>query len=144
MILEPDVFATVDAAYRATSYIAHLRSDNLTLRVDQPSSALEQLLEINGCTQWAFISAVNPGSQKLNEAVNAGRHRQLLGVVSKLKLVYFAGDGVPDAPGWPIEPGLLVLGISLEQAQSIAVQFGQYAILTGGRGGAPSLHYCTK
>ncbi len=141
---EPANFDQIDTAYRATTYIAHVRSENLNLRVDQPSSALDSFLNAQGCDQWAFISAVNPGSQKLTEAANAGRHRQLLAVVSALKLPYFSGDGVPDSSGWPIEPGLFVLGISLEQAQDIAAQFGQYAILAGTRGSPPTLHYCTK
>lgn len=144
MKLQPAIFDEIDTAYRATTYIAHVRSENLNLRVDQPSTALENFLDAQACERWAFISAVNPGSQRLTEAANAGRHRQLLAVVSKLKLPYFSGDGVPDSPGWPIEPGLFVLGISLEQAQDIAAQFGQYAILAGTRGGTPTLHYCTK
>lgn len=142
-----DASAEMDAAYRATTYTAYLPSENggtknLELRVDHHSAALDQLLGQHHCNEWAFISAANPGSQRLPEAVNAERHRQLHDTVRQLNLPYFAGSGIPDMPGWPAEPSLMVLGISLTQAQNIASHFGQRAILVGIRGSAPTLHYC--
>jgi Protein of unknown function (DUF3293) len=134
----------LDLAYRATSYLVHLRGEAIRLRIDRPSPELDAFLERIQCEHWAFISAVNPGSELLTEAANAGRHRKLLSTVSAQKLVYFTGDAVPDTSGWPIEPGLLLLHIGLEKAFSLAQEFGQSAILAGQRNDAPRLHYCGK
>jgi hypothetical protein len=134
----------LDAAYRATSYLLHLRGETIRLRIDQPSPEFNSFLEHVECEQWAFISAVNPGSELLTEAANAGRHRRFLAAVSSQKLVYFAGDAVPDTTTWPIEPGLLLLHIGLEKALTLAREFGQSAILAGQGNDAPRLHYCSK
>ncbi|HEY8085509.1 MAG TPA: DUF3293 domain-containing protein [Methylophilaceae bacterium] len=139
----PLSFAELDMAYRATGYLMHLRGEAIRLRVDQPSPEFSKFLEHTQCDQWAFISAVNPGSELLTEAANAGRHRKLLATVSAQKLVYFPGDAVPNTGKWPIEPGLLLLHISLEQAMALAHEFGQAAILAGHRNGVPKLHYCS-
>lgn len=142
-----DVFNKIDTAYRATTYTIYLPSEiaeasNLELRVDHPSAALDRLLDRYHCDAWAFISAVNPGSQLLSHTANAELHRQLCDDISKLDLPHFAGDGIPDTPDWITEPGLMVLGISTQHAQDIASRFGQNAILAGIRGGVPTLHYC--
>lgn len=142
-----DASDEMDAAYRATTYTVYLPSGNggtknMELRVGHHSAALDQLLGHLHCEEWAFISAANPGSRRLPEAVNAERHRQLHDTVRRLNLPYFAGSGIPDSPDWPAEPSLMVLGVSLKQAQNIASRFGQRAILAGTRGSAPTLHYC--
>jgi hypothetical protein len=139
----PLSFAELDTAYRATVYLMHLRGEAIRLRVDQHSPELSNFLEHTQCEQWAFISAVNPGSELLTEAANAGRHRKLLTTVSTQKLAYFPGDAVPDTRNWPIEPGLLLLHVSLEQALALAQEFGQAAILAGQGNGIPRLHYCS-
>jgi hypothetical protein len=134
----------LDAAYRATSYLLHLRGETIRLRVDHPSPEFISFLEHVECEQWAFISAVNPGSELLTEAANAGRHRRFLATVSAQKLIYFAGDAVPDTANWPIEPGLLLLHIDLEKALALAREFGQSAFLAGQGNDAPGLHYCSQ
>jgi hypothetical protein len=139
----PLTFAELDIAYRATGYLMHLRGEAIRLRVDQHSPEFNAFLEHTQCEQWAFISAVNPGSAILTEAANAGRHRKLLAAVSAQKLVYFPGDAIPDTSKWPIEPGLLLLHVSLEQALVLAQEFEQAAILAGHRNGMPKLHYCS-
>ena len=138
----PLTAAELDTAYHQTTYLIRPSSAKLPLRIGEQSPELEQSLEKSQCQQWAFISAVNPGSQRLSEAANANRHRQLLSMVSALKLPYHPGDGVPDSPGWPIEPGLFICGISLEKALEIGRYFDQFAILVGEGGSPPRLHYC--
>jgi hypothetical protein len=143
-LFSPLSSAELDTAYRATGYLFHLRGDAIRLRIDQPSAEFDAFLEHTQCERWAFISAVNPGSELQTEASNAGRHRKLLAAVSAQKLVYFPGDAIPDTSKWPIEPGLLLLHISLEQALKLAQEFGQSAILAGQRYDAPRLRYCSE
>lgn len=136
--------ADLETAYRATTYLIRPTSGKLPLRIGESSPELEKLLIKSQCERWAFISAVNPESKRLSEAANAKRHRQLLALLSELKLSYYTGDGVPDTPNWPIEPGFFVCDIALEQALAIGKQFDQVAIVAGERGSAPQLHYCIE
>lgn len=131
----------LDAAYRATTYVAYLPEGTLTLRVDRLSRQLDRLLEDAGCSTWAFISTCNPGSHSLSKAENAIRHARLIETVNRLDLKWHGGEGVPDTPGWLPESSLLVLGITQNDALALAGQFGQNAILFGTLGEAPQLHY---
>ncbi|MCE9633285.1 MAG: DUF3293 domain-containing protein [Methylophilales bacterium] len=136
--------AELEAAYHATTYLIRPTSGKLPLRIGEHSPELEKLLAKSNCEQWAFISAANPESKRLSEAANAKRHRQLLALLSELKLPYYTGDGVPDVPNWPIEPGFFICGITLEKALEIGKQLGQVAIVAGKRGTTPQLHYCIE
>lgn len=131
----------LDAAYRATTYIAYLPESTLKLRVDLPCPELDHLLENSGCSSWAFISACNPGSRLLSETENSARHASLIETVDKLGLKWHAGKGMADTPGWLPEASLLILDISHSDALVLASQFGQNAIIFGTPGNAPQLDY---
>jgi hypothetical protein len=132
----------LDAAYRATAYVVRLPDGGpLTLRVDESSPRLDNLLEAHAHSTWAFITACNPQSQCLTDTENAARQADLIQVVLNLRLQWHEGQGVPDHPGWAPEPSLLVLGIAHHTAHELAVKFGQKALLFGRLGGTPQLQY---
>jgi hypothetical protein len=131
----------LDAAYRATSYVAWLPEGALVLRVDEPSPALAHLLQDSGLMGGAFISACNPGSRQLDVEENRARHRQLAARVRRLGLRHYQGLGVPDRSGWPPEPSLLILGIPRENAHALAAEFGQNALLWFDADAVPRLQY---
>lgn len=124
----------LDAAYRATRYIAETGQGDIVIRIDQPTPALDKLLAAQGDIGWAFISACNPGSQRLPDRENTERHVQLLATVAALGFQSIPGHGVPDNPGWQPEISLLILGISQDQATKLAEKFGQNAIVIGNPG----------
>lgn len=124
----------LDAAYRATRYIAETGQEDIVIRIDRPTPALDKFLTAYGYTEWAFISACNPGSQRLPDHENAERHTQLLKAVTSLGFQNIPGHGVPDSPDWQPEISLLILGIPHEQAIKLAVDFGQNAIVYGSAG----------
>lgn len=121
----------LDAAYRATRYIAETGRGEIVIRIDQPTPALDKLLAAKGHGEWAFISACNPGSQRLPDQENAERHARLIAEVTALGFQGIPGHGVPDDPGWQPEISLLILGISQGQATKLAEKFGQNAIVIG-------------
>jgi len=131
----------LDAAYRATAYVAEIEHGDIVIRIDQPSTALDQWLQAKGCKDWAFISACNPGSLPLPQALNVERHAQLVAAVEALGLTWRPGRGVPDRPGWQPEPSLLILDIASEEALRLAAGFGQNAIVAGSIGSSAKLHY---
>lgn len=130
------------ASFHNTSYIVHLGHANIPLRIGKHNPQLDVVLAQKGFHEWAWITAANPGAQKVSEKVNAARYREFLHLVFQEKLTYLTADAVPDVPGWPIEPGLLIFGISLERALEVGRKFGQLAILAGIKGHVPLLHYC--
>ena len=132
----------LEPSFNATAYIIHLGNENIVLRIGEYNPRLDTLLEDCGQHTWAWITAANPGAQQISEKVNAARFRELLTLVSHQKRQYLAADAVPDSPGWPIEPGLFIFGVTLESALEIGRQFGQLAILAGTRNRVPQLHYC--
>lgn len=131
----------LDAAYRATTYFAEFGHGRVAIRIDRRSPALDRQLLTSGCTDWAFVSACNPGSQPLPEKQNHDRHAQLIKTVSTMGFIWHNGQGVPDQPGWQPEPSMLILGIQPEQALKLAASFGQKAIVAGAAGLLARLYY---
>ncbi len=131
----------LDAAYRATAYVVEGGRSPISIRADQPCAELDLLLQAHHCTDWAFVSASNPGSHALPEAENIKRHAQLILAVEARGLPWYTGRGVPDHPGWQPEISLLVLGIQPDDALQLASRFGQDAILAGSVGAPAKLFY---
>lgn len=124
----------LDAAYHATRYVVESVQGDIVIRIDQPTPALDKLLAAQSHREWAFISACNPGSQRLPDQQNVERHAQLLATVALLGFQSIPGHGIPDNPGWQPEISLLILGISQDQATKLAEKFGQNAIVIGNPG----------
>ena len=136
---------SLDAAYRATTYwVEPATAPRFGLRCDERSETLDGMLGEAGVRTWAFLTACNPGSRRLDAAMNAARMARLAASVETLGLQAIAGVGIGDAEGvhggeWPAEPSLLVLGICEADAIALGRQFGQNAILVGTIGGCPTL-----
>jgi hypothetical protein len=135
----------LDAVYRATTYwVEPSTVPRFGLRCGERSELLDRILSEAGVRTWAFISACNPGSKRLDAAANAARMARLADAVRDSGLRSIAGVGIGDADhamagGWPAEPSLLVLGIDEAAAIALAKQFEQNAILAGTIGGHPTL-----
>lgn len=109
----------------------------LALRVGEPHPALDQILENRGLRHYAWITAANPRSARLDEAENRARNRALAARLDGWQ--YLRARTVPDDGAWPDEGGFLVLGMGPEDALELARAFEQNAILVGEVGGAPAL-----
>ena len=77
----------LDAAYRATTFVAETPFGEIGIRVGQRHPDLDTVLErcCYGFRTWAFITACNPASVRLPPEENRRRHDQL---VSCLKTEY--------------------------------------------------------
>lgn len=136
--------ALLDAAYRATSYVVQWPGAALTLRIDEFSAPLDEILRQIGVREWAFVSACNPGSKLLSDALNQELHQSLIDAVNAKGYCWYPASGVPDAPGWKPEPSLMILGIALPEALILAGALGQNALLAGAIGGPARLHYLNR
>ena len=117
-------------AYLNTTY--RVDSLNVKIRIGQIDEHLERILEVYGCSEWAFITACNPFSVLLKEDMNALRHLQLLRDVSPY--TNFEGKGVGEDPAWKPEKSLLIIGIGRESAMELGMKYGQNAIVIGEKG----------
>lgn len=128
------------AAYRATSYIVEMPDGGrLVVRCGEQSEALDRHLADLGVAEWAFVTACNPRSTRLDDAVNALRMARLDAVLRDRRLASLPGSGQGDAGDWPPEPSRLVLGIEEADAIALGRLFEQNAIVAGARGHAARL-----
>jgi hypothetical protein len=129
-------------SYRRTTYSAQTPLGPIHLRVGEPNADIDLLLKRYGATNWAFVTAFNPGSQILSTAENLQRQDRLEDALRRDGLMFFPGEGVGDDPAWLPERSVLILNISRERAIQLARDFGQNAILVGVEGDTPELVSC--
>lgn len=120
--------AALHKAYRATHYRV---GGSFTLRVGERSEELDRLLAERGLTEWAYLTAHNPGSVPLSAAKNRARQAALLARLAGRPIIL--GEAIAPDGDWEPEPSVLVLGLARDEAIEIARAFGQNAILAGGR-----------
>jgi hypothetical protein len=124
-------------AYEDADYVV-FADPELILKIGEPSRRLDALLEREGATSAAFITAANPRSEKKSAAENA----EALGALDQL--IRAAGYPVRAAEGrepdgsWR-EPSRLVIGIYRDNAAALGRLFGQNAIMFVEKGKAPEL-----
>jgi hypothetical protein len=125
----------LDDAYLATNYwVEDAPGGRFCIRSGEPCPELDRLLEASGLSDWAYVTACNPGSELLSEEENAGRTLSLEEGLRGLGYAIFHGRGIGTSGDWPPEPSLLILGICPAQARAIGGAFGQNAIIIGRRG----------
>ena len=132
--------ADFGAAYRATSYVAFGPEGRFTIRVDESTPALDDLLLEHGVPSWAFITAWNPGSQGLPPEENRQRQEALEQLISEARYPHYPGESVGPDGTWR-EESVLILGITPEDAVAAGKQFGQNAILVGEIGAPARLEW---
>lgn len=126
------------AAYRAAHYLVCTEVP-FTLRIDTPCMPLAALHASHAVGCSSFITAVNPGSERLGAAENARRLRILTRAVNASGWRWIAGMGRDPQGHWPDEPSLLVLGASLEWARETGAACGQNAIVWAAEDAIPRL-----
>ena len=125
----------LEAAYRATSYrLFGCPTGDFVIRCGRRSSQLDRLLERHAAAEWAFVTACNPRSRRLDDQENAARMERLEATLLEAGYCSLPGAGEANDNSWPPEPSLLVLGIAETEALALAATFDQHAILVGRRG----------
>ena len=123
---------SLDAAYRATTYLVRDGFERLALRVGERSPALDRLLARRRARKGFVVTADNPGSRRLPEALNRR---------ARLKLP----PGPPseahaDAGDWPSERGVLAF-VDEAAARRLLRRLRQRACLRVARGRPAVLLY---
>lgn len=115
-------------AYQSTAYEVYT-TPPFTLFIGRYSAPLEKLLKQQQAVDAAFITACNPYSQLLPSSENDKRNQCLAKQLEKQQLTFMNGAGRAQKGHWPAEASFLVLGLSLQQAKSLAAQYQQNALL---------------
>ncbi len=124
------------AAYRNTHYV--VPSLKIIIRISEQNKKLDDLLFKNNAITYAFITAYNPMSQKLDNKENLLRHEELFFLVKQMGLFCFEGYG-EGSNGWEDEKSLLILDIHKDEAIKLGEFFNQKAIVFGEINKAPEL-----
>jgi hypothetical protein len=135
----PDSFGSLDEEYRTTDFWVDGPVGRFAIRIGEMSAPLEDLLASAGATAWAYITACNPGSQRLTNEANAKRMRELEKDVCD-RYVFHNGEGIGRDERWK-EPSLLILGIDRASARQLALRYQQNAFVFGNRGEPASLDW---
>jgi hypothetical protein len=126
---------TLDAAYRDTDYrVEDGPLGPFVIRIGEVSIPVERVLARHGQSEWAFITACNPGSERLSFGDNHSRMVELAHAI--LEWPHYPGISVGPAGDWA-EPSFLVVGLSEGEAVELARHFGQNAVVAG-RVGEPA------
>jgi len=124
-------------AYRRTHY-AVFGEPELVLRIGERNADLDELLEAEGVTTAAFITAANPRGRKRGNWENEVANAALVKSQNEAGLRCFEGEGRAPDGSWT-EKSVLVVGISRTDAEVVGRAFGQNAIVFAERGKAPEL-----
>ena len=124
-------------AYQAADYVVFAEPE-FVLKIGEPSRRMDALLEQEGATTAAFLTAANPRSKPQSPAQNASALSALDQLVAAAGYPWRAGEGREPDGSW-VEPSRLVIGIYRENAEALGRLFGQNAIVFVEKGGPPEL-----
>jgi len=133
--------------YLRTTYRVTGVTPPIDIRIGERCPELDALLDKHAARSWAFVTAWNPGSNKLDDAENRRRQEELENEVRKSGFVFYRGAGIPDDSSsieWTPEESILIAGINSEDAVKLGKKCRQAAIVTGDHGAPAELVFINK
>lgn len=138
---EGDDFA---ALYRATTFRVETPDGHIDIRVGEKHAGIDALLSRHNATDWAYITAWNPGSRPLSADQNEVAHLTLRQTIRDRGFECYVGDGIPDNEGWAPERSVWIAGIGRAEAIALGMRFAQSAIVVGSFGEIAELVNCNE
>lgn len=118
-------------AYENADYLVNETDSLFTLKIGKKNYQLEQILKKHQASNWAFVTAHNPHSNKLSKKDNLNRHQKLISYCETQNYNYYSGQGIDKSGDWEPENSLLIIGIDVEKAKNLGQHFQQNAIVCG-------------
>ena len=134
----------LETLYRNTTFRVEAPNGHLDIRIGDKHPRIDSVLSEHNATEWAYITAWNPGSRPTSTEQNALAQEKLIKIVQDRGFRFYLGDGIPDQEGWAPERSVWIAGISREEAVEIGRQFGQNAIVVGNLGSVAELLDCDE
>ncbi|MFV3127823.1 DUF3293 domain-containing protein [Niveispirillum sp. KHB5.9] len=122
------------AGYQQTSYVALNGKQTATARIMADGGEIDALLEKRGAAEVVFVTAWNPKSKRVGEAVNVAAHARLTDILEDEDLDYIPAELRPATRDWPVEKGVAIFDLAPFDALQLAEMLGQYAIVWQGQG----------
>lgn len=127
--------------YRKAIYVVIWLGREITFRIGETNSEINQILSDLNSESFAFITAHNPFSKQLNESENQIRQKQLIKLLQYERLEYLLGFSTNKEKTWK-EESLFIFDIIEEKALEIGKRFEQNAILFGEKNNETKLIWC--
>jgi len=125
------------AAYEKTDY-AVFGEPELVLHIGERNPDLDELLEAEGASTAAFITAANPRGRARSAWENEIANAALVKSQTEAGFACYEGEGRNPDGSWT-EKSVLVVGISRADAGIVGRAFGQNAVVFVERGLPPEL-----
>jgi hypothetical protein len=129
----------LESAFRRARYRVFAPAGELLLRIDQPDEGLAALLRMSGAGEAALLTAFNPHGRRQAPFRNRQSQRQLARALMQQGRMVLPARNEDPRGRWPVEPSLLVTGMSSQDARQLAARFHQAAFLLVEAGGTPRL-----
>jgi uncharacterized protein DUF3293 len=129
------------SAYEHADYVV-FADPELVLRIGEPSPRLDALLEAEGATAAAYLTAANPRSEPRTDAENRSAGATLDELLASAGYPRYAGEARDPENRHGPEPSVLVIGIYRANAATLGRLFGQNAIVFVEKGRPPELVIC--
>ncbi len=110
-----------------------------TMHIGLPCPPLVALMSHHKVQCAAFITAFNPFSRQLSDSDNSVRQATLKAQLNQRGLICIDGIGQHPSNHWPGEISVLVLGLDLEAAKTVARHHEQHAFVWAASDGVPQL-----
>jgi hypothetical protein len=124
-------------AYKKADYVV-FADRQVVVRLGEINPELDVLLDAEGATTAAFITAANPRGEKRSDTENGVANAALQSFVSAAGYPHFWGEGRDPFGSWA-EPSFLVIGIYRANAEALGQLFEQNAIVYCEVGRPPEL-----
>jgi hypothetical protein len=116
-------------AYREAIYIVNEGEESISLRVGEVNHELAKLMRLRKAQTAAVLTAYNPYSQLKSLEENESSQAKLINALSLKSIAFINAIGTDSKGEWDSEPSVLALGISLQDAEILADEYGQNAFI---------------
>lgn len=126
-------------AFRQTLYKVFDPEGAFVMQIDVPCPALRRCHARHGVESSVFITAWNPGSKVMSDAVNAAAQQRLKETLANGGYLVLDGQGEAPDGAWIPEASFLALGVNETEARRLCREFGQLAVIYSGADAVPGL-----
>ena len=131
--------------YEEAHYLVLLPGDSgtdneVSFSINQQNLEIDKLMDMHGKKTACFITACNPKGERIDEKENLRLMQELKSIVKQKQLPYYFGQGEDSKGAW-IEKSLLIVGIDRDDADQLAHQYKQNAVVWIELGSEPRLRW---
>ena len=131
--------------YEEAHYLVLLPGDSctdneVTFSINQQNQEIDKLMGLHGKKTACFITTCNPKGERIDDKENLRLMQELESIVQQKQLPYYFGQGGDSKGAW-IEKSLLIVGIDSDEADKLAHQYEQNAVVWFELGRTPTLRW---